>query len=190
MNLSFIVVVDQKGAMGCNNKLLWHLPDELKFFKSQTTGKAVIMGRKTFESIGRPLPNRTNIILSKNKNYKVQGCETFNSIPECTNYLDHIGNKEEIFVIGGESIFEQTYGYANRILITVVDDVYEGADTFFPKFLTLFGHDSGVWNKPKLLLTHPKDDKHPHSYKTYEILRNKKKSGKSQAKHDQLPLFA
>lgn len=185
MKVSFIVVVDQNGAMGCNNRLLWHLPDELKFFKSQTTGKTVIMGRKTFESIGKALPNRTNIILSKNKSYDVEGCEILNSIPECDAFLESSGNNKEVFVIGGESIFDQTYKYADRILITIVDDIYAGADTYFPNFDTI--RKSKTWNKPKQLLDHPIDEKHPFSFKTYEILRNKKKT-KAKSSVDQFAL--
>lgn len=186
MNVSFIVVVDKKGAMGCNNKLLWHLPDELKFFKAQTTGKTVIMGRKTFESIGKALPNRTNIILSKNKTYDAEGCEILNSIPECDLFLEANGNDKEVFVIGGESIFKQTFKYADRILITVVDDIYEGADTYFPNFNSIFKNKT--WNKPKELLDHSKDDKHAFSFKTYEILRDKRKIAKSKTSVDQFSL--
>ncbi|MDQ6478341.1 dihydrofolate reductase [Dyadobacter sp. LHD-138] len=187
MKVSFIVVVDKKGAMGCNNRLLWHLPDELKFFKAQTTGKTVIMGRKTFESIGKVLPNRTNIILSKNTNYDVEGCEILNSIPQCEVFLERSGRDKEVFVIGGESIFKQTFEYAERILITVVDDIYEGADTYFPNFDIIFKKNEN-WNKPKMLLNHGVDEKHPFSFKTYEILRDKRKSSKSKSSVDQFSL--
>lgn len=175
MNITFIVAVDKVGGMGCNNGLLVHLPDELKFFKQQTSGHTVIMGRLTFESIGKPLPNRRNIILTRNCNYSVEGCQVINSIEECLRVIEN--EKEEIFVIGGASIFEQVFSKCDRILMTVIDHQFDNADTFFPNFDKLFErrleHNIG-WNKPDIMNRHSKDDKHPYEYVTYEIKKSKK----------------
>ena len=117
-----------------DNKLLWHLPSDLKRFKRLTTGKTVVMGRKTYESIGKPLPNRKNIILTNNKDLIIEGCETINSISEL-NLL------EDIVIIGGEQIYNLFIDYADVIELTLIDKDFEG-DAFFPEIdLTKFIKD-------------------------------------------------
>lgn len=127
--LSIIVAVDENNAIGKNNSLLWHISEDLKYFKSVTTGHPVIMGRKTFESIGRALPNRTNIIITRNSVFKAEGCIIANSLEEAINYAKQIS--DEYFVIGGGTIYKEAMEKAGTIYLTEVHHKYE-ADTFFP----------------------------------------------------------
>ena len=191
MFLSFIVAVDKKGAMGCNNSLLCHLPDDLKFFKQITIGKTVIMGRKTFESIGKPLPNRRNIILTRQPNYTAEGCVVIHSIPECISFLEENEMKEsEIFVIGGGSIFDQTFINCDKILITIINNSFENADTFFPKFKELDENNKdSIWNKKKKIMSHSADEKHSYSFDTFKIVRDKRKSTKHASPINQLEIL-
>jgi dihydrofolate reductase len=152
--ISIIASIGKNNELGNNNKLLWHLPDDLKNFKETTSGHTIVMGKKTFESIGKPLPNRKNIILTRDKNYKVDGCTVAHSIDEI---LDLTKNDKEIFIIGGGEIYKLFLPIADKLYLTEVDTTLE-ADTFFPKF------DKGNW---KLLnsLPHGKDEKHNYSFK-------------------------
>ncbi|MBL7923198.1 MAG: dihydrofolate reductase [Bacteroidia bacterium] len=130
MILSLIVAIDKNAGIGKENRLLWHLPADLKFFKRVTTGHTVIMGRKTYESIGKALPKRRNIVLTRSKDYQAPGCEIsedlFTAIRSCAK-------EDEIFVIGGAEIYRQAIQVADKMYITRVDTVQE-ADTFFPEF--------------------------------------------------------
>ena len=129
--ISMICAVGKNKGIGFQNKLLWHLPGDLKHFKETTMGHCVIMGQNTFESIGKVLPGRENIVLSLDPNYKVEGCEVFNNLDEIANrYKD---SEEEVFVIGGASIYKQFIKYANKLYLTLVDDSPK-ADTFFPDY--------------------------------------------------------
>ena len=124
------------GVIGCNNKLIWHLPIDLKRFKEITTGHSVIMGRKTYESIGRPLKNRRNIIISRNKNYKVDGCEVVFSLEEAIKLTNN-----NCFIIGGGEIYNQSIEIADKIYLTIIDKEFYG-DVKFPKL-------NGDWVKIK-----------------------------------------
>lgn len=126
--ISLIVAHDKNRVIGYENKMPWHLPGELKYFKDTTMGKPMIMGRKTFESIGRPLPGRRNIIVTRNNEYSVEGIEVANSIDEA---LELAGDVEEVMVIGGEEIFKLVLPVADRLYITHIEHEFEG-DTFFP----------------------------------------------------------
>ncbi len=126
--ISLIVAHDKNRVIGYENKMPWHLPGELKYFKDTTMGKPMIMGRKTFESIGRPLPGRRNIIVTRNNEYSVEGIEIANSIDEA---LELAGDVEEVMVIGGEEIFKLVLPVADRLYITHIEHEFEG-DTFFP----------------------------------------------------------
>ncbi|MCP1123601.1 dihydrofolate reductase [Bacillus sp. 3103sda1] len=128
--ISLLVAMDKNRLIGKENQLPWHLPADLAYFKKVTMGHPIIMGRKTFESIGRPLPGRTNIILTRNKNYEMEGCEVIHSIDDVQK-LDEQMN-EEIFVIGGAEIFKEVLPFADRLYITKIEEVFEG-DTFFPE---------------------------------------------------------
>ena len=130
--LSIIAALDQAKGIGCDNKLLWHIPEDLARFRKLTSGHVVIMGRKTHESIGRPLPNRTNIVVTSNKNLKLVGCIVANSLEDALG-IARQKEKEEIFIIGGGKIYEQTLPLADKLYLTVVEGNF-GADTFFPPY--------------------------------------------------------
>jgi len=130
MYFSAIVAHDKNKLIGGNNKLLWHIPEDLKRFKKITTNSVVVMGRKTYESIGKPLPNRINVILTKNKNYKVDGCIVLNSVDEI---IMEFKNTPEVFIIGGGEIYKQFLSYIDRIYVTLVEGNYEG-DSYFPEY--------------------------------------------------------
>ncbi|SCA57446.1 Dihydrofolate reductase type 3 [Candidatus Terasakiella magnetica] len=139
MLISMIVAVAENGAIGKGNKMLWHIPEDFKYFKATTMGKPIIMGRKTYESIGRPLPGRLNVVITRDKSWFAQGVSTVNSLRGALN-LASDNASEEIFIVGGSTIYEQSMQYAERIHITEVHDTYE-ADAFFPKL------DDAVWKE-------------------------------------------
>jgi dihydrofolate reductase len=130
MTISIIAALAKNRIIGKNNKLPWNLPADLKHFKKLTLGKPIIMGQKTFESIGRPLPGRANIILSLDENFKPQGCIVANSIEEVLKILEH---EKEIMIAGGASIYKQFLPLANKMYLTLIDANFEG-DTYFPEF--------------------------------------------------------
>ncbi|MCX6796867.1 MAG: dihydrofolate reductase [Candidatus Doudnabacteria bacterium] len=132
--ISLIAAVAKNLAIGKDNKLLYYIPSDLKRFKQITSGHVVIMGKKTFESMdSKPLPNRQNIVIALQKDYEAPGCITVHSIDEAFQKAKEI-EKQEIFVIGGGSIYAQTIKHANKLYITVIDDEPEGADAFFPPY--------------------------------------------------------
>jgi len=128
--ISIIVAIAKNLAIGKDNQLLWHISDDLKRFKKITEGHQVIMGKKTYKSLPfRPLKNRTNIVITDNKEEKFEGCITVNSIEEALKYCNE---KEESFIIGGGSVYRQFLPYANKLYITLVNKDFE-ADVFFPE---------------------------------------------------------
>ncbi|RKY02721.1 MAG: dihydrofolate reductase [Spirochaetes bacterium] len=133
MNISIIASISKNGVIGKNNRLPWHIPEDLKWFKKNTMGKTIIMGRKTFDSIGKPLPGRKNIVITRNKSLKIEGCEIYHSISQALKKLSEEKKGEEIFIIGGESIYRETIALSNRLYLTIVDKEYDG-DAFFPFF--------------------------------------------------------
>lgn len=142
MILSIISAIGKNNEIGKGNELLWNLPIDMKHFKETTTGHPVIMGQKTFESIGRPLPNRRNIILTLDKNFKADGVEIYFSIEELEKELKETINKdEEVFVIGGGQIYKLFINKADRLYITHVNAEFPNADTFFPEI------DEKMWGK-------------------------------------------
>ncbi|MFW6145362.1 MAG: dihydrofolate reductase [bacterium] len=158
--LSMIVAAAENNAIGKDNKLLWHLPDDLKHFKNTTKGHHIIMGRKTFESNGLPLPKRTNIIITKNKDFTADGCLIVHSIDEA---LEIAKNDNEPFIIGGETIYRQAMPLAERIYLTRVHTEIEG-DTFFPEI------DENEWEE-KSREYHEKDEKHPYPFSIITLER-------------------
>lgn len=130
--MNMIVAVDKNWAIGNKNSLLVRIPSDQKFFRETTTGKVVVMGRKTLESFpqGQPLKNRTNIVLTSDKNYKVNGALIVHSIDELLDKLKAY-NDEDIFIIGGESIYKQMLPYCNLAHVTKINYAY-AADTYFP----------------------------------------------------------
>ncbi|WML47788.1 dihydrofolate reductase [Neobacillus sp. PS3-34] len=152
--ISFIWAMDADRAIGKNNQLPWHLPEDLKFFKRVTMGHQIAMGRKTYESIGRPLPGRENIIITRNPEFEAKGCTVFHSVSEFVEYSKQ--TDDEIFVIGGAEIFQETFEYAGKLYLTLIDESF-GGDTFFPEF------DLSEWSlvsREKGL----KDEKNPYDY--------------------------
>lgn len=130
--LSIIVAVDEKRAIGKDNRLLWHIPEDLKHFKELTSGHTVIMGENTYHSIGRPLPNRTNVVVTLDESFLVPGCLVAHSLDEALA-IARENEKEEIFIIGGASIYRQFLPRVNRLYLTLVSGEHE-ADTFFPDY--------------------------------------------------------
>lgn len=135
MKLALIAAYAQNRVVGIDNKLPWHLPEDLKYFKRITTGKAIIMGRKTYESIGRPLPNRTNIVITRNPDFSAPGVEVVASLDaavELAEGVNEINGIEETMVIGGAQIYAEALPKADRLYITHVHAEVHG-DAYFPE---------------------------------------------------------
>jgi len=132
MKISMISAIAENRAIGKNNQLLWHIPEDFKHFKEITTGHAMIMGQKTFESIGKPLPNRTSIVITNDPNFKAEGVIICYSIPEALKKAKEV-EKDEVFVIGGGSIYKQFIDLVDKLYLTIVEGNFE-ADTFFPDY--------------------------------------------------------
>ena len=130
MNVSIIAAMDRNGVIGANGNLPWHISADLKYFKKITMGKPIVMGRKTHESIGRPLPGRENIILTRDRDYKTEGCIVLNSLEEI---LKHCNDVDEIMITGGAEIYQLALDRVSKIYLTEVHTEIEG-DTFFPDF--------------------------------------------------------
>lgn len=156
--INIIVAMANNRAIGKNNQLLWHLPNDLQFFKRTTMGCPIIMGRKTYESIGRLLPGRQNVIISRSAEYQVEGATICHSLKEA---VDTIGN-DKIFVIGGGEIYKQTMHMASNLFITKVDTQIEG-DTYFPEI------EASQW-KLTWAEEQTKDEKNnlAHTFQKYE----------------------
>lgn len=146
---TIVVAMGNKREIGVDNNLLWHLPKDLKHFKDITSGHPIIMGRKTYESIGKPLPNRTNIVVSRKGDWFEEGILIVGSIKEAIKFAKKID--ENVFIIGGGTIYAQTIDLADRLEVTQVDADFP-ADTFFPKI------DAKVWAKTNETC-HEKDEK-------------------------------
>ena len=127
MTLSILVAHDQQRVIGYKNALPWHIPNDLKHVKQLSTGHTLVMGRKTFESIGKPLPNRKNVVLTRDKNFTPEGVEVIHSIDDIYNLEGHI------FIFGGQTLFEVMIDKVDDMYITVVDGKHQG-DTFFPPY--------------------------------------------------------
>lgn len=152
--ISHIVAMDQNRVIGKDNRLPWHLPADLAYFKKVTMGHAIIMGRKTFESIGRPLPGRENVIVTRNRSFQAEGCTVIHSIEEVRQFAAK--RNDEVFVIGGAELFQATLPFADRLYITKIEANFPG-DTFYPDFeeseWQLVSYTKGI-----------KDEKNPYDY--------------------------
>ncbi len=153
--ISFIVAMDKNGVIGKDNKLPWHLPADLKFFKNTTMGHGIVMGRKTYESIGKPLPGRENIILTRDYSYKADGCIVFHSVEDILHYAED--KNVETFITGGEEVFKLFIPSVDKLYVTKIDHEFEG-DTFFPSLnwadFTLVSSEQGI-----------QDEKNRYNYK-------------------------
>jgi len=134
MKISLIAAIGRNRALGENNDLIYKIPEDLKRFRALTSGHPIIMGRKTFESIGRPLPNRVNIVITRDQNYQKEGIIVVHSLDEALRNASGKPGTEEIFIIGGGQIFQESIGLADRLYLTIVEG-NPGADTFFPDYL-------------------------------------------------------
>jgi dihydrofolate reductase len=130
--ISIIVAIGKNRAIGRKNQLLWDIKEDMDHFRKITTGHTVVMGDRTYESIGRPLPNRRNIVVTKLHDCKAPGCEVSHSLEETLEWAKKAD--EEVFVIGGGIIYALSLPYADKLYLTVVDDAPEDADTFFPDY--------------------------------------------------------
>lgn len=153
--VSIIVAVSKNNAIGRDNKLLYWLPNDLKRFKALTTGHTIIMGRHTFESLPKgALPNRRNLVLTTNPNIVFTGAEIFLSLKDA---LATCKDEDEVFIIGGASVYQQAMSMADAIYLTLIDDVTENADAFFPQISKEEWKETG--REP-----HPADEKHHYPY--------------------------
>lgn len=157
--ISLIAAIGRNNELGKGNTLLWKLPADIQFFIKTTTGHPVVMGRKTFESIGRPLPKRRNIVITRDLNYKKDGVEVVHSLEEALELFP--GEKEEIFIIGGAQIYKEVMPFADRLYITHIGAEDKGADAFFPEIIPV------VWNEISHE-EHQADEKNPLPY-TFSI---------------------
>lgn len=160
--ISAILAMDENRVIGKDNKLPWHLPADLKHFKEITTGNPILMGRKTYESIGKPLPERTNIIITRDVNYAVAGCIVVTSLDHALQTAAAEGNKE-IFIIGGAEVYKQLLPRINRIYLTLIHHTFQG-DTYFPEL------NPKEWMEIEKV-THQPDEKNPFSYSFIQLDR-------------------
>ncbi|MEN9959740.1 MAG: Dihydrofolate reductase [Bacteroidota bacterium] len=132
--LKILVAFDENRVIGKNNTLIWHLPADLKRFKTLTTGHVIIMGRKTFESIGKPLPNRTSIVISRQADLQIDGAIIAHSVEEAILKAKSI-TREDIYIVGGAEIYALSLPLADQLLVTQLHDIFEG-DAYFPEIPT------------------------------------------------------
>jgi Dihydrofolate reductase len=149
MIVSIVVAIAQNHAIGKDNKLLWHLPKDLKHFKEITSGGTVIMGRKTYDSVGKPLPNRRNIVITRQQ-IEIAGCEVVNSLQAA---LDLCAGQDEVFIVGGAEIYRQSMLLTDKIYLTIVHANFDG-DTYFPEI------KADIWTETERT-DHEADEKNP-----------------------------
>jgi dihydrofolate reductase len=163
MILSLLVAAGENNVIGKGNKLPWHLPNDLKYFKNQTWAMPILMGRKTFESIGKPLPGRKSIVITRNEQWQQEGIEIVHSIEQAIETSKALGVKE-IFVIGGAEIFKTSFSQANRIYLTRIHQDFEG-DAYFPEV------SDKEWNLAQSRFC-AADDKNAYAH-TFEVWERK-----------------
>lgn len=161
MRIDLVAALDRNGAIGRDNTLPWHLPDDLKRFKAVTLGKPVLMGRRTAESLGRALPGRTNLVLTRAGRAPFDGMHAVGSVEEA---LERAADAPELCVIGGGEVYALTLPRATRLQLTLVDTVVEDADAFFPAF------DAGEWREV-FREAHPADARHAFSFEYVDYER-------------------
>ena len=159
--LSLLAALDRHHAIGKDNALPWHLPDDLRRFKALTFGKPVLMGRKTAESLGRALPGRRNLVLTRRGTVPFDGMEAVDSLAQA---LEATAGADELCVIGGGAVFAETLPLAARLHLTWVDTVVEGADAFFPSF------DASAWREVERT-AHPADARHAFAFDFVDYVR-------------------
>ncbi|HEV7702627.1 MAG TPA: dihydrofolate reductase [Candidatus Paceibacterota bacterium] len=152
--ISLIAAIGKNNELGKGNTLLWHMPADMKFFRETTRGHTVIMGRKTFESLKGPLPNRKNIVITRDENYKKEGIEVIHSLDKA---LGQAQDEHEVFIIGGAEIYKQCMNIADKLYITHIDAEDKDADSFFPEIIPI------AWNETSHI-EHKKDSENPFNY--------------------------
>jgi dihydrofolate reductase len=161
MLISLLVAADEANVIGKDNTLPWHLPNDLKYFKNKTWGMPIVMGRKTFESIGKPLQGRTNIVLTRNRDWKSDGVTVVHTMEGAETIANESAVKE-LFIIGGAEIFNSIFNRADRIYITRIHHTFEG-DVFFPVL------DENVWQLSKEThCTADEKNAYPHTFQLWE----------------------
>lgn len=163
MILSLLVAADEQNVIGKDNRLPWHLPGDLKYFRNQTWGMPILMGRKTFESIGKPLLGRKSIVITRNGDWSREGVIVVHSVDEAISKAAELGAKE-VFVIGGAEIFRTAFNQASRIYLTRIHHRFEG-DVFFPEV------PPAEWNLVRNRFCHA-DEKNPFSH-TFQVWERK-----------------
>ncbi|PWS26087.1 dihydrofolate reductase [Pedobacter yonginense] len=161
-SIAIAVAVGKNSEIGKNNQLLWHMPADLKYFKQTTSGHTVVMGRKTFDSVGRPLPNRRNIVITRDASLKIDGVEVVNSLNEALNITQ--SEEKPVFIIGGAEIYHQALPKTNMLYLTTIHETFD-ADTFFPVI------NRNEWDTVSSE-THLADEKNKYDY-TFEVLKRK-----------------
>ena len=161
-SLSIAVAVGENFAIGKNNQLLWHMPADLKFFKQTTLGHTVIMGRKTFDSVGRPLPNRRNIVITRDSELRIENVEVVNSLDEALEITKT--EAKPVFIVGGAEIYRQALHKTDTLYLTTIHHTFD-ADTFFPEI------DRDEWELVNYEM-HKADEKNKYDY-TFEVLKRK-----------------
>ncbi|HVI44321.1 MAG TPA: dihydrofolate reductase [Chitinophaga sp.] len=164
MTVSIIVAASENNAIGINNQLPWRLPTDLKYFKSTTMGKPIIMGRKTFDSLGKPLPGRPNIVITRQSGYQQEGVVVTGSVEDAVEKAKEF-QTDEIFITGGSQIFEQAWPLVDRIYLTRVYAVVHG-DAFFP---VIHGSEWNLVSDER----HERDEKnqYPFSFQVWERVK-------------------
>ncbi|GEM84349.1 MAG: dihydrofolate reductase [Meiothermus sp.] len=156
--IALVVAMDKNRAIGRGGALPWHLPDDLKRFRALTLGKTVLMGRKTYESIGRPLPQRRNVVLTRDPAFHAEGLEVVHSLEEALKLGD------ELMVIGGGEVYAMFLPLATHLYLTLVDTAVSGADAFFPQW------DRAGWRETYRAF-HPPDERHAHAFTYVDLER-------------------
>jgi len=161
LKITLIVAASENNAIGKDNQMLWHLPDDFKYFKRNTVGHSIVMGRRTFESIGKALPERRNIVVTRNQDWVVEDVDVANSIDDVMKYCR---DEREIYIIGGANLYKQTLPLAEKILLTRVHTVING-DAYFPEL------SEEEWRLSHQEY-HAKDDRHAYDF-TFEVWERK-----------------
>ena len=161
--ITLVAAMARNRAIGRDGAMPWHLPRELRHFKETTMGKAIVMGRKTWESIGRVLPGRQNIVVTRNPDYRAEGCDVVGSLEEAVS----VASSEEVMIIGGGELYAAALPHADRLVLTLVDFDPE-ADTWFPEW------DDGSWLEVSSRDEAP-DEKNPQAYRVIALRRQQER---------------
>lgn len=153
MIITIVAALDKNSLIGTTTGLPWYLPADLKHFKEVTTGHVIVMGRKTYETIGRSLPNRTNVVITRNVEFDAPGCMV---LPTIESALDRYKDEQEIYIIGGAQIYQEAMPYATHLSLTKIDQAFDG-NVYFPKV------DWNAWEEIGRV-DHQADEKNPYNY--------------------------